>query len=324
MAASPVPAPAARAAPRVGLAEWFRLRRYPHPDFVDSLDKMPPSLSTIVEQALPAGRAIAGALLLPAEYYARKMIVWEYVPERALVFLDRGVVYATAEGPDAPSSVMTVDAQALLYVRSSLLLLYGLLEFKADCGGEAELLRLEYNTVIWQALRGPLTSFIAAASTYPSMQDPPDLAEVKAINAPMLDALPFKFANGLRYYALTPDERLRAAVFQTAIWEKRGILPRQVTPNTMFALTDRKLVIIEEKRASVWHRQSSQGEYGWIFTYIPLDRVVDIVVSSSAGRAELGLRLEWGGAKDERSFILAPAIAAEWDSAWLDTHHNLS
>jgi hypothetical protein len=283
------------------------------------LEKLPPSLLALVEQAIPDhGARIEGALLVPPEYYARKMLIWEFVPERALVFLDRGVLFASAEAPNAPAQAMMVDAQALLYLRSSLLLLYGLLEFRADCGGQAGDVRLEYNTVIWQALRGPLTNFVAAAGVYPSSDGPAHpAAEVQARNAPILDALPYKFANGLRYYALTPGERLQAAVFQAAIWEKRSFFPPQVTPNTLLAITDRKLVVIEEKRASIWHRQSAQGEYGWIFTYIPLDRVMDMVLRTVAGRTEIVVRLEWGAAREERSFVFEPAAAKQWERAWL-------
>ena len=161
--------------------------------------------------------------------------------------------------------------------------------------------------------RGPLGRFVAAACLLPASTDE---AAVTEANASILASLPYKFANGLRYYALEPGERLHTAVFQPAIWERRRMLPRQVTPNTLLAFTDGKLVVIEEKQSSGWRRQPSQGEYGWIFTYIPLDRVVDMVVTPRERWVELRLRLEWGAANDERAFLLEPAVAAQLEDAW--------
>ncbi len=308
MSASSVPI-----TPRVGLSEWLRLRRHPMPEFYDSVEALPPSLLQVARPALPPGRAVRGALVFPPEYFVRKKVHWEYVPERALVFLEGAVLHVAARTEDTQSRVTMIDVGALLYLRSSLLLLYGLLEFKADCGSQPAEVRLEYNTVIWQALREPLGRFISEASPVASSCDD---AEALAFNTAVIRKLPFKFANGLRYYSLEPGELLHAAVFQPAIWQRRGILPQQVTPNTLFALTDRKAVVIEEKRASVWHRKKTDGEYGWIFTYIPLDRVAEMTVTDGVPLARVKLRLEWGSAQDERSFLVEPAIASRWEQGW--------
>ncbi len=298
---------------RFGLTEFFGLRRHPHPEFCESVAQLPPTLAALAESALPSGQPVRGALVVPAEYLPRRMLMWEYVPERALIFLPQGALYVRAEGPETRAEVVMLDGHSLLYVRSSLLLLYGLLEFKADCGSQPAEVRLEYNTVIWHALRGPLGELIAVACGSGAGTDP---VASTAMNAPLLGALPFKFANGLRYYALEPGERLLVAVFQPSLWERRGLLPYQVTPNTLLGLTDRKLVMIEEQRSMAWRRQSTQGEYGWIFTYIPVDRVVDMVVTPGARSAAVTVRLAWGGATAERCFLLEPAIAVRWEQAW--------
>jgi hypothetical protein len=93
-----------------------------------------------------------------------------------------------------------------------------------------------------------------------------------------------------------------------------------VTPNTLFALTDRKVVLIEEQRTSAWQRKRSDSEYGWIFTYIPRDRVVDMDVAPGERWTELRLGLEWGGAKDARTFLLEPAVASRWHEGWQSAH----
>ena len=67
--------------PRIGLAAWLRLRRTPHPDFVSSLQELPTSLSELAALSLSPNEPFHGALLLPPEYYPRKMLAWEYVPD---------------------------------------------------------------------------------------------------------------------------------------------------------------------------------------------------------------------------------------------------
>jgi hypothetical protein len=316
MPASPI-APVDRIRQSFSVAEWFTLRRHPLPEFRDSLDALPPSLAELAQDVLLPGEAIEGALIVPAEYLSRKMLVWEYVPERSLVFLKGGLLYLAAEAPGAPAQATRIDARALLDLRSSILLLYGLLEFRADCGGAADGVRLEYNTVIWHWLNRPLARFVAAACPAPLTEL--SEAEARAANEPLLATLPFKFANGLRYYSLAPGERALAAVFQPAIWRKGSyLIRRQVMPNTLLALTDRKVVLIEEKRAQPWSRPpgAGQGEYGWIFTYIPLDRVVDMSIVQNEGLSELTIRSEWGAASDARALRLEPAVAEKWLQAW--------
>jgi hypothetical protein len=316
MSASPI-APVDRIRQLFPPAEWFTMRRHPLPEYHDSLDALPPSLAALAAHTLLPGEEAEGALVVPAEYFSRKMLVWEHVPERALIFVPSGLLYVAAEGLDSPAKAARIDASALLSLRSSILLLYGLLEFKADCGPAAEMVRLEYNTVVWHMLHRPLARFVGAACPAPEVEL--DEAAARAANELLFATLPYKFANGLRYYSLAPGERVLAAVFQPAIWQKgRYLVRRQVTPNTLLALTDRKLALIEEKRAQPWSRPpgAGQGEYGWIFTYIPVDRVVEMSIAPNEGLSDLAIKMEWGAAAHTRVLTLETAVADQWLRAW--------
>jgi hypothetical protein len=314
MTASTLVTPDLPVARRWGLAEWFTLRRHPLPEFVTSLAELPAPLAPLVQRWLPKDAAIRGALVVPPEYIARTMLAWEYVPDRALIFTDRAALYVAAGAPGLASQAMLLNPPDFLWLRSSLLLLYGLLEFKVECDGASSDVRLEYNTVIWPRLNDALSRFIAAACGPAPAVEAERAADA---NLSILNQLPFKFASGLRCYVLTPGERVQAAVFQRALWEGARFLPRQLTANTLFALTDRKLVFIEEQRSLAW-RRPSQGEYGWIFTYIPRDRVVDMVVTPGARWSELKVCLALGGASDERTFVVEPSTAVQWQRAWSD------
>lgn len=315
MSASSV-APVDHARQRIPFAEWFTLRRHPLPEFRESLDALPPSLAALAKETLKPADAVEGALIVPGEYRARRIGVWEYVPERALVFVRGGLIYLAADASGVAARSMRIDGRALLSLRSSILLLYGLLEFKADCGAAAEEVRVEYNTVAWYRLNQPLTRFVVAACPAPASALTE--ADARAANEALLATLPFKFANGLRYYCLAPGERVIAAVFQPAIWRTRYLIRRQITPNTLLALTDRKVALIEERRAQPWTRppRPGEGEYGWIFTYTPLDRVVDMSVAPNDGLSDVTIKLQWGAAADTRVLRLEPAVAERWLAAW--------
>ena len=308
------------AAPRPSVSDWLSLRRHPLPEFWNALDRLPPAVAAAAEGAFLPGDQFAGALIAPAEYVARRMVHWEYTPERALVFLKDALLHITMGAGDVPTRIQRFEAPALLSIRSSIILLSGVLELEADCGGAAGRARLEYNTVVWEALNKALLSFLAAACpVVPPPADPAaDLADAKAANETLLRTLPFKFASGLRYYSLSPGERVRAAVFQPGIWRRKGPpVPRQVTPNTLLAVTDRKLVLIEENRTRSWWRPAQeQGEYGWIFTFVPRDRVLEMTVTPEDALAGLTIDTEWGARRETRRLTLEPAVAARWQEAW--------
>lgn len=312
MAQVPVQPTAVPATQRIPLAEWLRLRRPPLPEFVKSLEGLPPGLAGLVQSALAPGQPVEGAIALPAEYYARKRSGWEWVPERALVFLGDAILLAQAESDEKPARITMLDAQSLVYVRSCLVLLYGLLEFKADCGGQPGEVRVEYNSVLWETIRPSLARFVAAANP----GTPASGEALAASNAQILKTLPYKFANGLQYNGLGPGERLLFAVFQPEIRERRLVVSHQVTPPTVLALTDRKVILIEETLSEAVQAQPSKGEHGWVFTYIPRDRVVAMCATPQARSAELQLAVEWGSAKDERKLVLDPAVAGQWEKAW--------
>jgi hypothetical protein len=71
---------------------------------------------------------------------------------------------------------------------------------KTARGGQADDVRLEYNSVVWETFRSSLARFVAAAG--PCGPAPGDAAQIA--NAEILKTLPYKFANGLQYNGLTP------------------------------------------------------------------------------------------------------------------------
>lgn len=304
------------------LSDWFSQRRPVSPSLVASIDDLPLTLLELVLGGLPSGVRPQSIVVAPADYYSRGLLGWSFLPERVLVFAAEGVLYAQAASPggrstDArPPVVRWICAADLLYVRSSLLLLYGALELVWSEAGAAERVLVEYNTSGWGFLKPGVLQLVDAAAREAMPAAPRDPAEVgaaRAANDLHLKRLPFKFGNGLRYYVLQGGERLLAAVFQPALWTTtHRFFHRALAPNSLIAATNRTVVLIEEQRVVA----RNETDYSWVFTYIPLPCIESITLEPRDECTCLLFGLRRGGATAERRFLMDREHAAEWQAHW--------
>jgi hypothetical protein len=93
------------------------------------------------------------------------------------------------------------------------------------------------------------------------------------------------------------------------------MIQTQVAPNTLLALTEDFLILIEEQRAL--YRQSSN--YGWIITHIPRVALADVTIEPRGPRQELAIRMARGGAVAERRVILGPDATNLWRKMWSES-----
>ncbi|MFN8468060.1 MAG: hypothetical protein U0X20_21050 [Caldilineaceae bacterium] len=298
-----------------------------HPYMVDNVDALPASLAAPAKAALPpesAQRADAGltrALYVPRDYRARGWLAARQTPEQALIFTDAGVLYVQgqpkgeepgSEPTNGARPPMLVRPDTLLYMRSSHLLLYGRLEFVSAVAGEAVKLDMEFNAVGWRLMDNEWRSLVGKIVDLPPL--PPDaLLRESEHEQELLEDLPPKFSFGLRKYGLYTGEILYGVVFQAPIWDKHwALFPKQITANTLLALTNASVIMIDEDRALV--RKSQQ--YGYRITRIPLRAIAGLAVAEQDGLQELTFTLARNGAEAERHIKLDPQTAGQWLALW--------
>jgi len=143
---------------------------------------------------------------------------------------------------------------------------------------------------------------------------PPDaLVRESEHEQELLEDLPPKFSFGLRKYGLYTGEILHGAVFQPPIWDKHwALFPKQITANTLLALTNASVIVIDEDRALV--RKSQQ--YGYRITRIPRPAVAGVAAAEVEGLQELTFTLARDGAGAERRWKLDPQTAEHWLALW--------
>jgi hypothetical protein len=284
-----------------------------HPYLVDTLDALPEGLRRAAVAALPPGTAIKRALVSPPEYRSKGLLRSRPIPEQALVFTQDGMLHVQGrlKGADAPPPAF-IYPENLLYVRTSHLLLYGRMELVSSVKGQRNDLEMEFNAVGWRMIDVEWRALIGVAIGRPPLAARTDVTESERA-ALLMQALPAKFSVGLRNYGLYTGEALQETLFQPGVWSRQwGVLNQQRVPNTLLALTDASVILIEEEHALV--RKSQQ--YGWIITRIPLLSIVDVQSQAKDSLEELKFTLTRNGATAERRVLLEPETAQAWLALW--------
>jgi hypothetical protein len=285
-----------------------------HPYLIASLDELPDNLRLLVEEALTSSSMLASGLVVPANYRADAPEGDPHpVPAQALIFTRDGMwqVQAPADGQPAPAPVY-IAPDAIRWIRSSHLLLYGRLEIAGAMQGKRVLLDVEFNAVGWrqkdQNWRNLVTRsiglppLISDTTPVPSKQD-------RAI----LHAAPEKFVDGLFKYGLYTGETLSAAVFQPAVWQHHLIaFDEQLAPDTLVALTNASVLILTEEKALV--RRSN--DLGLLITRIPRQAIAGMTIEPGGQVDTVVFALDRGGVRDQVRLVLAHDAAEAWTAAW--------
>jgi len=284
-----------------------------HPYLVDRLDALPNGLRQAAKSALPAAATFQRGLVSPPEYRSKGLLRSRPVPEQALVFTQDGMLHVLGglNGKAAPPPAF-IHPENLLYVRTSHLLLYGRMELVSSVEGQRNQLEMEFNALGWRMIDVEWRAFIGVAIGRPSLAARTDVKESERATL-LMQALPAKFSVGLRTYGLYTGEALQQTLFQPGVWSHQWVvLNRQLVPNTLLALTDASVILIEEEHALV--RKSQQ--YGWIITRMPLLSVVDVQSQAKDSLEELTFTLARNGATAERRVLLEPETAHAWLALW--------
>ena len=95
-----------------------------HPLIVKAVTELPPELQSPTVTALAAQEALQTIIAFPPQIRRG----WTHVPKQALLFTPTDVIHLLASiWPEEESQITRVDGSELLYLKVSLLLLYGCL-----------------------------------------------------------------------------------------------------------------------------------------------------------------------------------------------------
>lgn len=291
---------------------WLQRTSSTFPYQVERVADLPESLVPPASAALPNGTTPDFIFVAPANVYLKGLFGMRLVPEQALLFTQDGVLHvqAAATARSAPAATY-YRANGLLYLQSGLPLLYGRIELAGLVDGTLARAVVEYNTVGWKLVQPSIQRLtrLATGDDWTSARPEANPAHVET----MVRSLPYKFANGVRIYAVQKGEVLQGVAFQPDIWIRHlGIFRRQLTPPTALALTDHCVVLVEEE--SAMSRKSAA--YGWVFTYIPRTAVIEMQITPRETRQELNISMQRRPATAARRLILENGPANAWRSLW--------
>jgi len=274
-----------------------------HPYPIKKLEELPEPLMRLTASYAQLFDQIDFMLVVPNQSFMKGLFGRRLVPQQALLFYPEGVLHLQdSKSADRPGSATWIEAKYLCRLSNSLLLLYGKLEINAERGETIQAVEVEYNTVVYDLLKPYLQRFLEhawtdrdAASTDAADGKPPDVSQ-----------LPYKFQSGLRIYALQPNEKLIGFVYQPEILEPRlGFFRRKITPNTLIALTDKQVVLIQEELATA-------SNYGWVITHLPRRHITEMKCESAGERKIIQIRSGLSAAGSVKQVILSPAAAEDW------------
>jgi hypothetical protein len=280
-----------------------------HAAILQHVSELPAELQSPAMMALAESESIQKIISFPPQIQRG----WHYVPKQALLFTPTDVIHLAASiWPEEEAQVTSLTGCGLMYLKVTLILLYGFLEIVAQGQDSPLRVGMEFNTVAWPYLSAPLRALLQA--TQPQVRT--NLHRGLVICSPMtqqaLEKLPLKFSNGLKIYGLLPGEELEELVFQPRTWKQwLYFFQRPVSANALLLLTTNYLVVIEEEL---------QVEQGWILSYIPRNQITEIQSQSRGLWNELSVQLKRGDQAVEYKLMLKNEFAEAWHTLW--TQHG--
>jgi hypothetical protein len=275
-----------------------------HPLVVKTIAELPSELQSLTVTALADQEALQTIIAFPPQIHHG----WTYVPKQALLFTPTDAIHLLASiWPEEEPHITRVNASDVLYLKVSLLLLYGFLEIVAQGPTAPTRLGMEFNTVGWHHISSPVRHLLRTS------QVTPGTPEGKTAYAPAVqqafEELPLKFSNGVKLYGLLPGETLEALVFQPGTWERWGLFFRRpVTPDILLMLTTNYLVVIQEEL---------KVKQGWTFTYIPRQNIAGMQSRPGELWTELAIQLQREDQSVDYTLLLKNEAVETWRELWV-------
>jgi hypothetical protein len=278
-----------------------------HPSMLENLADLPAELQSPAVKVLGSGKAYQTIISFPPQIQRGR----HYVPKQAMLFSPTEIIHLLASiWPGEAPQITTLMGSDILYLRVSLLLLYGFLEIVGQGQDSPTHLQVEFNTVAWDKLSSPLRQLLQTTKPVPAAPDLP------CTYAPGLQAaceqLPLKFSNGVKIHGLLPGEELQDLVFQPGVKERLLFLfNRSILANTLLLLSSNFVVVIQEEL---------KVAQGWILSYIPRRNIMGMQEKQSGQWNELTFQLNRLGQSADYKLRLNNEAMEAWRSVW--TRHG--
>jgi hypothetical protein len=269
-----------------------------------NVSELPCELQSPAVTTLVASETIQDIISFPPQIHRGR----HYVPKQALLFTNTNVIHLLASiWPDQEPQATYLKGSGIMYMRATLLLLYGFLEIVAQSKTSPTRLSMEFNTLAWNRLSRPLRQILQATKVTPGA--PTDKTTYSPTAQQAFEKLPLKFSNGVKIYGLLPGEELKDLVFQPGTWKRRLLLFRRpVSANTLLSLTSNYMVVIQEELGVA---------QGWIISHIPRTSIVRIQNRPRDEWNELTVQLKRGDQTAETTFLLKSEAAQAWRVYWI-------
>jgi hypothetical protein len=196
-----------------------------------------------------------------------------------------------------------------MYVKVTLVLLYGFLELVAQGQDSPVRIGMEFNTVAWPCLSAPLRALLQRTQPQASSKLHKEAVTCSPISKHASDNLPLKFSNGMKIYGLLPGEESEEIVFQPRTWKPwLYFFRRPFSANTLLLLTTNYMVVIDEEL---------QVKQGWILSYIPRNMITGIQSQACGLWNELSVQLKRGDQSVNYKLMLKNEFAEAWQTLWI-------
>jgi hypothetical protein len=275
-----------------------------HHSVLKNVSDLPAELQSPAVASLTASEAIQTIIAFPPQIHRG----WHYVPKQALLFTPMDVIHLQASiWPDQEPQATYLKGSGLMYMKATLLLLYGFLEIVAQGHTSPTRLGVEFNTVAWERLSPPLRQLLQATKATPGA--PTDETSYAPAARQAFEKLPLKFSNGVKIYGLLPGEELKDLVFQPGTWKRRLLLFRRpISANTLLLLTTNYVTVIQEELGV---------ELGWIISYIPRSSIFGVQSQTRGPWNELTVQLKRGDQTAEYKLLLKNEAVQAWRVRWI-------
>ena len=278
------------------------IERYPLR--LNDVSELPAELQSESVGSLVGGEAIQTIIAFPAQI----QLGWKYVPKQALLFKTRSVIHVQASiWSDEEPQVEFIKGSDLLYMKVSLLLLYGHLEIVAKGPDSPAGIGVEFNTVSWELLSQPVQRLLLESRSVADRSA--DESEYSPAMQAVVEKLPVKFFSGVKIYGLLPGEVLQDLVFQPGTWKRWFVVFRRpATPNKLLLLTSNYVVVIEE---------DLRTKHGWIISYIPRNCIAGIEYRPGGLEPELTVELRRGDQSGVYTLSVKDETIEAWRRIWI-------